>query len=450
MDEEYPFPEEDESNMDDSDGNSEDDSYEEEEELDEYGLPKFKLDATSKKSDSGLAEFRGAGVDVMGPSSMNIGPRFDVPVNFAPPFINAPQRIKTPALMIGVPPVLIPTEISVLKSNWNVPHPIPPKPDFYELQQTATFVPEVKSTTVATRISECLRKLSIDGRFDDDNANAIAVTEDSAEFEIQLYAGKGNYSHGIIVEVKKHRGIVQDYHRVISAVFRASRGDFTHKDCKNIDIDNINFGHFGIDLDDTEALESSKKTIKYCDDILREGHLDVVLFGLERLSTLVDGSKLGSVAALRNSGILLEKPEGEFIRTTIASLIEHKCLPLQQNELDQYETSRLRKLAYFILSNTLSVLCERGRLSGDGAHKWFFDDLICCLVEDIKNAVDNPHEAYMASKCLVSLVKVDAGAMLKAQLLEASVALTLAQLVGKSRHARLSEQTSTALEIFAE
>lgn len=89
-------------------------------------------------------------------------------------------------------------------------------------------------------------------------------------------------------------------------------------------------------------------------------------------------------------------------------------------------------------------------MSGDGAHKWFFDDLICCLVEDIKNAVDNPHEAYMASKCLVSLVKVDAGAMLKAQLLEASVALTLAQLVGKSRHARLSEQTSTALEIFAE
>jgi len=435
-DEEYDMEEE---NSDDED----DDEF-----LDENGMPKFKVETTTDKNvKDGLAKYKGAGIAVEGPRVTNVGPKIMGNPNLIK---SAPPRNKTPASIIGASPALIARGIGGLNTNWNVPDTIPWKPDFYELEQTATFVPNAKASLVAYRISESLRALSIHGNFDDENAKVIAVTEDSAEFKVQLYAGKGEYSHGTIVEIQKLRGTARNYNQIIAMIFKASQGE-PFQETPKLNVNSINFGEFGIDINDDQAFESSKRTIKICGDMVREGFVDGVLLGLERLSTLVDVSKLGSSAALRNSDILLHSAQGDFIRFTIKSLIEESRLPNGGNNLDKYEIGRLRKLSYFILSNALSVVCEEGRfLLDSSAGKWFVGDLINFLIADIKDAEENPHEAYMASKCLLSLVKADAGAMQKAQSLQASVALTVAQFVGKNRHALLLKQSSDALEVLAE
>jgi len=430
---------------DDEDSEEEIDIEEDEDDdLDEAGLPKNLVEFEVEYSKDGKASHKGAGIAVMGPRTDGTQTHTFEPAS--PLKSIAP---KTAPVIVGRSASLIVRGPYASRSNWNVSDAISPKPDFYELEQTATFVPNTKASIVASRISDCFRLLSFHCEFDDMKAKLDASTEDSAQFKVQLFAGKGDYSHGTILEMQKQRGTPRNYHEIISSVFSAAQGKQIPKIFEP-NVDAINFGEFGIDVNDAEALRQSIRTIKICADMIREGNASGVVLGFERLSTLVDSTKLGSATALRNSEILLQSDRGEFIRATIASLIANTYLPKGLDDVSEYETNRLRKLAYCILSNTLTVLFDTGRLFDIVLQKWFFEDLIGFLVKDIMNADEYPHEAYMASKCLVSLVKVHKGAMDKAHDLGANVALSFAQAVGKNCHKRLSDQTTVALEIFAE
>lgn len=430
---------------------SEDEDEDDDDDLDESGLPKNQVEFQVDYNREGKSSHRGAGVVVMGPQIDIFGSNIDSRLEnrSMPPVSVAP---KIAPLIIKRPQPLIAKGFYGARSNWNVSDDLSCKPDFYELEQTATFVPNTRASIIGSRISDCLRDLSIHCNYDDVNAKLDASTEDSAQFQVQLYAGKGDFNHGTIVEVMKRRGTANNYHEIISSIFKSSQGQVISKVFK-LNIDDIDFGEFGIDINDEESRQNSLRTIKICSDMIQEGSSNGVVLGLERLSTLVDSAKLGTAAALRNSEILLQSEQGEFIRNTIATLIEHKRLPRGPIDFDVYEANRIRKLSYVILSNTLRALFDKGRLSdifAIGVHNWFVEDLIGFLVQDIKCAEENPHEAYMASSCLVSVVKVHEGAMKNAQELGASVALSFAQSVGNSCHKRLSDQTTAALEILAE
>jgi len=108
---------------------------------------------------------------------------------------------------------------------WNVnDHNLKPKPDFYPLEQTATFVPHSKPSTVASRVASFLLERNISVTFNELKAKAKCVSKDDVEFNVRLYKGKNQFDHGVIVEVQRRYGFSVFYHRDAVGILDAAAG----------------------------------------------------------------------------------------------------------------------------------------------------------------------------------------------------------------------------------
>lgn len=108
---------------------------------------------------------------------------------------------------------------------WNVnDHTLKPKPDFYPLEQTATFVPHSRPSVVASRVANFLMERNISATFNEVKAKAKCVSEDNVEFNVRLYKGKNQFDHGVIVEVQRRYGFSVFYHRDAVGILDAAAG----------------------------------------------------------------------------------------------------------------------------------------------------------------------------------------------------------------------------------
>jgi len=110
-------------------------------------------------------------------------------------------------------------------SKWNVnDYTLKPKPDFYTLEQTATFVPHSKPSVVAARIANFLMERNISVIFSEVKAKAKCISRDKVEFIVQLYRGKNQFDHGVIVEVQRRFGFSVFYHRDAIGILDVASG----------------------------------------------------------------------------------------------------------------------------------------------------------------------------------------------------------------------------------
>ena len=108
---------------------------------------------------------------------------------------------------------------------WNVnDHTLKPKPDYYELEQTATFVPHSKPSIVAARIANFLIQRNISVTFNELKAKAKCVSKDDVEFNVRLYKGKNQFDHGVIVEVQRRYGFSVYYQRDALGILDVAAG----------------------------------------------------------------------------------------------------------------------------------------------------------------------------------------------------------------------------------
>lgn len=108
---------------------------------------------------------------------------------------------------------------------WNVnDHTLKPKPDYYQLEQTATFVPHSKPSIVAARIANFLLQRNISVTFNELKAKAKCVSKDEVEFNVRLYRGKNQFDHGVIVEVQRRYGFSVYYQRDALGILDVAAG----------------------------------------------------------------------------------------------------------------------------------------------------------------------------------------------------------------------------------
>ena len=108
-------------------------------------------------------------------------------------------------------------------SSWDVcDRIVPTLPSFYPVEQSAAFVPEASAPDLADRIVAVLKARSIDATFDAKNAKADCITKSNVEFRIRLYRGRGEYSHGIIVECQRRHGFDISYAQDVYAILDAA------------------------------------------------------------------------------------------------------------------------------------------------------------------------------------------------------------------------------------
>ncbi|KAL7544801.1 hypothetical protein ACHAWF_008161, partial [Thalassiosira exigua] len=110
-------------------------------------------------------------------------------------------------------------------TRWNVrERNVPTLPSFYPLEASAVFVPQASAPVVANRIAAVLQARSVAADYDSLHAKVDCVSKRSVEFRIRLYRGRGDYKHGIIVEIQRRWGFDPSYAQDMYAILDAAEG----------------------------------------------------------------------------------------------------------------------------------------------------------------------------------------------------------------------------------
>merc|ERR1712071_129755 len=107
--------------------------------------------------------------------------------------------------------------------TWIIPEgTLKPVPEFYPLEQSAVFVEGDVPADIAVRISDCFRYRSIAATYSDKKPKAKCKTMDGVEFVVQMYYGRGDYNHGIIVEVQRRSDWTQSFQQDLFAILETA------------------------------------------------------------------------------------------------------------------------------------------------------------------------------------------------------------------------------------
>jgi len=227
----------------------------------------------------------------------------------------------------------------------------------HPLEPTATFVPHSSANTVAQRVGSILEERNIQATYKKSRAKCLSL--DNVEFNVFLYQGKNEYSHGIILEVQRWSGNSAAFYEDTKAILNGAKDDDcqTTKTTVHPPIIDETFSDFEKSLD--KALE------------MLRADKDSQLLGLQILSSMTDSSKLGDKTASAVS-LKLASPDNKVLSEVFGIVAESD------------DTSFVLQ-AMILLSNIAMVKTLPT------------EDIKQTLVSLI--ASDKPQVAYLAAKC---------------------------------------------------
>jgi len=299
-------------------------------------------------------------------------------------------------------------------------------PSIYMLERTHTTV-EASPATVATRISDCLRRESISACFNSREGLVEAETRENVKFVVRLW--KKN-SQQVIVESQKLDGCCFLYCQAAKAVLRAAKGQPA----------------------------APKRTFALPACVPREtddAQKSCVQSGLEMASTMIKSDRLDShvmaIDTLLHISKVTEKPAfaahcilcGEF-RSTLFSLIE--CFRMDRSqaesplgEVEQQHVAIMHRNALTIIANCLEALQTSRELVQVIAEQEGLEssDFLAALIEDVAACQQRPHDACEATRCLRPLMNASGSIRRKVLELGAADAVEAAAQEGCCRHALL-------------
>lgn len=381
-----------------------------------YGVP---MPANPKKNmDEHVEETtrriggRGAAPAMVAPSlgsmPMSFSPAMTMPTQFGASISTAP--VKTQAL----------PSMSQSKYIWKL-SVAPTLPEFHPLERTAVFVPNATPPMVAARISDLLRERSIQATYEDDKAKVKCVTTDAVDFRIRLYKGRGQYSHGIIVEVQRRFGFSIHFHSDTQAILDAAQG----KRPAPPPIRQNALPEVSDDEDDDDfnapPPPTGSSSLVMVEKMLGLPGFDAQYLGLSTLSSLVDPEKMSLTTARKVSGALL-KP---------TSVVGQKVFGYIINRKSDEEYAGLRVMALGILANAMrasSIIPDFIRAQ-----------LRPVLLADLNEAKDCPNAALVAARCMEYFIRGDHDTS------ELNDAFENARKIGEERHCGLQEQAERCI-----
>lgn len=334
-----------------------------------------------------------------------------------------------------LPPSLINKEKSYASNVENVPaavwkvlegsvKPIPPG---FLLEKTAALVPHVTASIVASRVSDCLRSRSISASYGDQKPKAKCRTMDGVEFRIRLFAGKGSYKHGIIVEVQRRSGWSITYQQDVTSILDSAKGK-TLEVTSLVD-DVVDSHHAPQDASSTQGGLCS-----LCKKLLTGKKTDEIMNGIKMLLTLTDGSKVGSNAALNNALMMVAYDE------EIVDVLFGILHPESSN-------SNLRIFVLKVIKNCLNMTNDEDMLTKALLQNISFTEkLMTTLIHELKNADVNHNEAAIAAECIGKITESSREAALMACQLGARDVLIHAKEIGGKMHLHLETKACEAVK----
>lgn len=295
----------------------------------------------------------------------------------------------------------------------------PTLPEFHPLERTAVFVPNSDASVVSGRISDVLRDRSIEASFDDTKGRARCVSADGVDFRVRLYRGRGQYSHGIIVEVQRRFGTSINFHSDTKAILDSAEG-------KTPSPPPSKPATLPLGPQDDNYSPSAGSSLGMVARMLNFPGYDAQYLALQTLTSLTDPAKMGYVTA---------KTVSTELMTSSSTEVGSKLLMLiLSSPKAQDETFDQRVMAMGVLANVLQVV------AGD-VPEGIKMQLRPVMKQDLRKAESNPRLATIAARCIEHLIENDHSASdIYHDALEA------AYQVGNDRHAGLMRQAERCLQ----
>jgi hypothetical protein len=182
--------------------------------------------------------------------------------------------------------------------------------------------------------------------------------------------------------------------------------------------------------------------------MLRSSLHDSNILGLENLISLTDPIKTSPVVALGVSKCIALGDCKYDVREEIRLLTERDVFAagMEPEDASSRHADHLRHLALSVFANSLDMCHRDGSLaSAVSEQRWYVEQLIPSLVDELKHAESSTCAAHQAACCLSELVECSEKA--RRLVLNSGVeTLEEARNFGEKRHALLAEETTRSLK----
>jgi hypothetical protein len=256
-----------------------------------------------------------------------------------------------------------------------------------------------------------------------------------------LFSGRGEYNHGVIVEVQHRSGSKRSFMKDCRAILNTAVGntieDSPLKPCPNMDLDCLREVRSTYDV-------SQELEIPF--NLLLDEHLDANILGIECLCSMIDISVSTRDTAVRFVTNMFSNNE---VLNKIFSIVQKSSLPKIISK-EEETNRRLRFLTMLMLSKTFHLLKQDQYLvNALQEFPSFVDEIVPLLVDELNNAKHNPQNATIAAKNLTYLTSISTDAKNKAREGGAEMAVSHANEYGMKFHSSLaieSEYCALALK----
>jgi hypothetical protein len=248
-----------------------------------------------------------------------------------------------------------------------------------------------------------------------------------------MFYGRGDYDHGVIVEVQRRDGWSPRYHQDVCAILESAEDAFSNDFNASLPAmdDLIN----DMQDDDFDLAPTTECANPIPCQMVLSNNVDVKAMGMQILGSITDMTKAGSAAALKNASNIVHGEQEVEVRNMLLKTLLTKD--------EGYE------IALMIISNCVEVMAKENVLTLCMLEEeWILDALLPSLVKELHVASDTPNEATLAAKCLSNLMSASPEAGQKALELGAVSALSKANGVGTLCHCHLEKEASRAVSIL--
>lgn len=352
-------------------------------------------------------------------------------------------------------------------SSWCV-RTAPTLPSFYPLEKSAVFIPQASPSVLSSRISSVLKDRSIIATYDNKNAKVDCISTTNVEFRIRLYRGRGEYKHGIIVEVQRRLGFNLSYMHDVYAILDAAEGklqDYGEGNKSGAFQYPSNYSDVGGDSDsdeDSDALENTGglTSLRVISDILvcpppqedggddQEVKVEARDFALSSLASLTSTASMGHSASKFSNELLADEAYGDLREAVFSNVGPSRATSSHaqdpQDSLAHNTPQRSSLKCLEVLSNVTSSLKKDSSLLVNLLSQ-NDDEILLKLIVNIENAKINPRSADLSCVVLKNVKGVVLSPYNKGML---TTALTEARLYGEECYLDLEIHAQQCLDLL--
>jgi len=291
---------------------------------------------------------------------------------------------------------------------------LPEVPEFYILQKQHQSFATSRLNNVVDSIIDCLGKLSILATYNIDEATIRAETCDHGKFNVRFYRSKET-AGSFVVEIHRLNSIF-GFSALTRTIFDSVKINGPLQNSRSFPKKKLTLpddafpeleDEFHSKDDGVSALEEAFKLMG------EDRQSDMQELGVETMICLTDReltvscvAKTVANAVVHGSGSLNDVQLKIYNLIMIGNFQDDECYRCEETCGEQ--AKRMRRGALKVFSNSLETISsfdDSDVLSLSGS-VWFQEALSCVLLRDLNAAETNPHEAYLASRCLNTMMNM--------------------------------------------